>query len=176
MLYIAAPYTHPDPLVRRARAYCAAVLTAELMRGATGDWFFSPIPLGHEVAQHLPYEVAEDHGFWMRWCRNALEEASALYLIPLPNWQRSRGIAEELAYCDSKSLPVVYLDCIKWVRQLLLRNTPHPTTPLQVQIYHIWEELTDRAAIDCEAVQQMKSWRWNWEVKVLSNLKEVDNG
>jgi hypothetical protein len=176
MLYIASPYTHPNPLVRRARAHCAAVITAELMRGATGDWFFSPIPLGHEVAQHLPYEVADDHGFWMRWCRNALEEASALYLIPLPGWQESKGIAEELAYCDSKSLPVVYLDCSEWVRQLLLGKIPRPATPVQVQIYREWKELCERAAKEWCIAQRMRSWRWNWEVKTLGDLKEAHNG
>lgn len=170
MLYIAAPYTHPDPLVRRARAHCVSVITAELMRDVgtgTNDWCFSPISLGHEIARHLPYEVAEDHGFWMRWCRNALEKASALCLIPLPGWQKSRGVAEELVYCDIKSLPVVYLDCVEWVQQLLQRKTARPTTPLQAKVYSTWRELTDSAAMECKEVRQMKSWRWNWTVREL---------
>lgn len=182
MLYIAAPYTHPDPLVRRARAHCAAVLTAELMRGATGDWFFSPIPLGHEVAQHLPYETAANHEFWMRWCRNALEEANALYLLPLVGWRGSRGVAEELTYCDSKSLPVIYVDCGKWVTRYLTHNVMRPQTPLQEQIYWEWDALAESMEVGKRFRSQgIESWRWNWTVQELATdyktaNKEAHNG
>jgi hypothetical protein len=80
MLYVASPYTHAQPHVRRARAYCTTVLLGELMARLPHDWFFSPIVQGHAVAQHLPRGTqgltpAAQHEFWMRQCRCALREA-----------------------------------------------------------------------------------------------------
>ena len=105
MLYLAAPYTHADPNIRRARAHCITVLTGELMRRITYDWFFSPIVQGHSVAQHLPPEVREDHDFWMRQCLPMLKVCDWLIVLPIHGWRESRGIAEEMAFAEVNRIP-----------------------------------------------------------------------
>lgn len=141
MLYIASPYTHPTCTVRRARAYCATKLTGELMRRVQHDWLFSPIAQGHPIAAHLPLPVASNHGFWMQQCHRALAEASGLWLLPLPGWDTSAGVEQELDYCHAKSIPVTYLDCRTWAMQHLRVSGHSYRTPAEQEAKRIWQHI-----------------------------------
>ena len=165
MLYVASPYTHSLSVVRRARAYCASKLAGELMRRVQHDWLFSPIAQGHEVAQHLPNNVAESHEFWMRQCRQALAEAARLYLLPLPGWEDSRGLTWELEYAQSKSLPVVYLDCRTWAIRHLRSNKFNYRSPSELHAKTIWEFLAAQSR-----VVQIPKWRRDWRVRELLEM------
>jgi hypothetical protein len=168
MLYVASPYTHSLGAVRKARAYCASKLTGELMRRVQHDWLFSPIAQGHEIAAHLPSNVASSHKFWMRQCRLALAEAKTLYLLPLPGWEDSKGLQWELDYCHSKSLPVVYLDCRTWAI-LHLRTGGHDyRSPAELHAKAIWECLAAQPR-----VVQIPKWRRNWQVQGLLEMPLV---
>jgi hypothetical protein len=168
MLYIASPYTHSLSTVRKARAYCASKLAGELMRRVQHDWLFSPIAQGHEVALHLPGHIAESHEFWMRQCRQALAEASCLYLLPLPGWEESKGLTWELDYCQSKSLPVVYLDCRTWAILHLRSDKFNYRSPAELHAKAIWEYLAAQPRI-----VQIPKWRRDWRVRELLEMPLV---
>ena len=103
LIYLAAPYSHPEPEVRAARVKEATRVAAFLM--TKGNTVFSPITHGHAVAEFFPAGLALDHEFWMRQCRPMLELADALLILPLEGWHRSRGVMAERAWAEELQLP-----------------------------------------------------------------------
>lgn len=94
LVYLAAPYTDPDPVLRKSRVELANIAAAKLMQ--EGLVVFSPITHGHSIADHLPPSVLCDHDFWMRQCLPMVERADLLVILPLYDWQHSAGIAKEI--------------------------------------------------------------------------------
>lgn len=107
-IYLAAPYTHSDPVIRNSRAELANWAAAELMQA--GLEVFSPITHGHAIANHLPPSVAHDHDFWMRQCLPMVERADALVILPLSGWNTSSGIAREIAHAGQHGTKVFLWD------------------------------------------------------------------
>jgi Domain of unknown function (DUF1937) len=104
MLYLASPYSHPEPAVReqRFRATCAAV--AQLMRA--GHTVFSPICHGHPLVGHgLP----TDWPFWERFDREHLVRCDEVVVLMLDGWDNSVGVAAEIRIAGELGKPVGYL-------------------------------------------------------------------
>lgn len=102
VIYLAAPYSHPDPAVRHRRAHQAAAVAADL--AASGYCVFSPITHGHQLASYLPHEVAQDHEFWMKQCLPILSLADALVILPIDGWRESRGVWLEIEHARREDL------------------------------------------------------------------------
>ena len=101
MIYLASPYSHPNPRVMVARFHAACLATAELMR--RGHTTFSPIAHSHCVATfgnlHLGWEFWSDIDYeWIRLCGN-------IAVLTLMGWRESVGIRDELRYAESLQLP-----------------------------------------------------------------------
>jgi hypothetical protein len=65
MIYLACPYTHPNPAVREQRFEAACVATASLMR--SGKTVFSPIVHSHPLVHYgLPIEWEFWQSPWRR--------------------------------------------------------------------------------------------------------------
>ncbi len=101
MIYLASPYSDPDPLVSKAR-YEAACDRAALML-SEGLLVYSPVVFGHALAERgLP----GDWGYWAEHNRAMLERSSSLVVLALPGWQESEGVRAEVAIARSLGLPV----------------------------------------------------------------------
>lgn len=102
MIYIAAPYTHASAIIRAERAGKAA--QAMFALGREGINSISPTFLGHALEEkfrtNLPYE------FWLEWSRALLVKCHEVYVLPLPGWRESRGVAEECRYAAALKLPI----------------------------------------------------------------------
>ena len=106
-IYLAAPYSDPDPAVRKARVDAATRIAAFLM--SKGHVVFSPITHGHAVARHLDLaNVKHDHAFWMGQCLPLLGGCALLVIVPLPGWENSRGIATEREYASDCNMPELF--------------------------------------------------------------------
>jgi len=104
MIYLASPYSHPDPAVREKRFLAACRTTAELIR--EGHTVFSPVLIGHSLASEgLP----GDWEFWEPHDREQLGQASALVVLMLPGWEESVGVQAEITIARAIGLPVAYL-------------------------------------------------------------------
>ena len=105
MIYIASPYTHPQPAVVEYRV-------AEVMRFCA--WLFaehglnpySPIAHWHGIctAHILPSDAAT----WANCNRSTLRRCDAMHVLQLPGWQESAGVAMELEWARVIGLPVTY--------------------------------------------------------------------
>ncbi len=101
MIYLASPYSDPDPLVRKAR-YEAACDRAALML-ADGRLVYAPVVYGHALAERgLP----GDWAFWEQHNHAMLSRSTSLLILTLPGWQESEGVRAEIAIARSLGLPV----------------------------------------------------------------------
>lgn len=106
MIYLASPYSHRDAAVREERYATACKATADLM--AQGYVVYSPIAHSHPVAAYLPDTLLLDHEFWMKQCLPMVERSDAVWVLTIPGWDQSRGVAREVAHAEARLIPVVH--------------------------------------------------------------------
>lgn len=105
MIYLASPYTHPDPAIREARFRAAYRQAAEMFR--CGIPVFSPIAYSHAIAAHdLPLEW----DFWERFDRAFLEVCAEVWVLTLDGWRESRGVQAEIELAHELGKPVVLVE------------------------------------------------------------------
>ena len=104
VVYLASPYSHPDPRVRDARFQAACRAAAALL--SAGEIVFSPIAHSHPIAAHGLPTAWE---FWECADRELLRRCDELLVLMLPGWQESRGVQAEIATARELGMPVRYL-------------------------------------------------------------------
>lgn len=104
LIYLASPYSHPDPLVReqRFRSVCeeAGRLTQE------GILVYSPIAHNHPVSEF--FELPGDWGFWKPICEAMLRRCDELWVLDIPGVSESKGVRHELQFAIRRQMPVYY--------------------------------------------------------------------
>jgi len=106
LVYLACPYSHPDPAVRFMRAQLASLTAAELMR--EGSPVFSPLSHSHMMSENggLPDEWA----FWERVDRPILRQCERMIVLKLDGWDKSVGVAAEIKIADELDIPIEYIE------------------------------------------------------------------
>ena len=105
MIYLASPYSHPDPGVRTTRYRQAAWHAVRLMQD--GRLVYSPIVHSHPLSV---LGLPGDWPFWADHNRAMLAACQTLVVLTLPGWEHSKGIAAELALAAELEIPVEYED------------------------------------------------------------------
>ncbi len=104
MIYLASPYTHPNPVVREKRFDAACAAAAWLMRA--GLSVYAPIAHSHPLVRYgLPIE-------WEFWQANDCEHmkrCNELLVLTLDGWKTSRGVQAEIDLAIEMGLPIRYL-------------------------------------------------------------------
>jgi hypothetical protein len=107
VIYIASPYSHPDPTVREARYDAVCEHAASMLRD--GRLVYSPVAHSHPLAARgLP----GDWSFWARHNAAMLARCTALAVLTLPGWEQSEGVAAEVEIARRLGLPVGYEPCV----------------------------------------------------------------
>ncbi len=110
MIYLASPYSHPDPAVRELRFREACRAAAALLRA--GHAVFSPIAYSHPLVAHgLP----TDWSFWERHDREHLGRCDEVLVLMLDGWEESVGVREEIRIAREMGKPVRFLDIARLV-------------------------------------------------------------
>ncbi len=104
MIYIASPYSHPDPQVRQERYEAACRAAAQLMR--QGHAVFSPVAHSHGIAR---YGLPLDWDFWAEYDLKLLAACDELWVLKLDRWQHSRGVLAEIAAAKTLGKPVRFV-------------------------------------------------------------------
>jgi hypothetical protein len=87
LIYLASPYSHPDPLVREARFDAACRATVDLIRA--GHVVFSPIVHGHPLAR---FGLPTDWSFWQRFDEEHLRRCCEVLVLQADGWRESEGV------------------------------------------------------------------------------------
>jgi hypothetical protein len=103
LVYLASPYSHPDPEVREERFQAVARHAAKLMRDGVN--VFSPISHTHPIAQ---YDLPQGWEFWERYDRAMLGVCSRMIVLKLDGWKESKGVAAEIAIMQEQGKAVEY--------------------------------------------------------------------
>lgn len=104
MIYLASPYSHPDPAVREARVLTVCHAAAALIRA--GQHVFSPIAHSHPIAA---YGLPTDWPFWEALLRNHLGRCDELVVLTMDGWRESVGVTAEIAIAKELGKPVRFL-------------------------------------------------------------------
>lgn len=106
LVYLASPYSHADPEVKRQRYEAACKAAGKLM--ASGVCVFSPIAHSHAIEQF--FGKLEGHDFWLKQDFAVLRHCSELMVLRLDGWDRSFGVGEEIKLATQLHIPVLYVD------------------------------------------------------------------
>jgi hypothetical protein len=109
VIYLACPYTDPDPAIRKARFEAATAVAAELIR--SGHIVYSPITMTHPIDMVLAgasNTLGSD--YWVAFDEAFMEMCSEMVVIRLDGWQRSNGIRREISYFTDHKKPIRYRD------------------------------------------------------------------
>lgn len=105
MIYLASPYSHPDPAVREQRFRAACQVAADMMR--QGEQVFSPIAHTHPIAE---FGLPKGWEFWEKFDRWFIERCEEFAILEIDGWKTSKGIRAEMALTVKYSKPVTYID------------------------------------------------------------------
>lgn len=108
LIYLASPYSHPDPAERERRYKEACRVAGNLMK--RGRRVFSPIAHSHPIEAAFEDAKPEGHDFWLEQDFAVLRHAAELHVLCLEGWERSRGIAAEVEFAGRIGIPVFYID------------------------------------------------------------------
>ncbi|MGE3807078.1 MAG: DUF1937 family protein [Gemmataceae bacterium] len=105
MIYLASPYTSPDPRIREHRFREACRMTAALVHA--GHVVFSPVVHSHFLAD---YGLPNTWAFWRGQDTVFLEKADVLVVLMLDGWRESVGVAGEIQIARELGKPIDYLE------------------------------------------------------------------
>ncbi len=103
MIYLASPYSHPDPMVRETRFDAACRATAALIRA--GHVVFSPIVHGHPL---VGFGLPTDWAFWQRHDLEFLRRCDELLVLKIDGWKKSAGVQAEIELAAALGRRVSY--------------------------------------------------------------------
>jgi Domain of unknown function (DUF1937) len=104
MIYLASPYSHPDPQVREDRFDAACRAAVDLVRA--GQSVFSPIVHGHPL---VSFGLPTDWSFWQPYDCEHLQHCDEVVVLRLDGWQNSGGVQAEIALALALGMRVEYL-------------------------------------------------------------------
>lgn len=105
MIYLACPYSHPDPRVREYRFEAANWAAAKLM--SEGHHVFSPISHSHPIAQ---YGLPKNWDFWRDYDELFVKLCTRVVVLKLDGWRKSVGVMAEIALADEIGKPWEFMD------------------------------------------------------------------
>ena len=106
LIYLATPYSDPDPAVRLQRFEEVSRVAALLTQA--GMHVFSPISHTHQIA--LAGDLPNDWEFWEAHDRAFLAACEGLIVLRQTGWQESTGVTAELAIAREMGIMIEYMD------------------------------------------------------------------
>ena len=105
-VYLASPYTHPDPEVKHLRFVQASQAAAVMMK--RGCVVFGPIAMTHPMALYGDVQGAWET--WKRFDEVFVKLCNELWVLMLDGWDRSTGVGAEIQIARNNLIPVTYVD------------------------------------------------------------------
>lgn len=118
--YVASPYSSGDPYRVDINYRMVTAFVAERVR--LGHVSVSPITYGHTLLQWAA--MPGDWQFWQDFCISILSKCDRMLVLQLDGWDKSVGVAAEIAYCEANGISVEYVP-VQWVDVEQEAYVPH---------------------------------------------------
>ena len=107
-IYIASPYSDPDPAVREKRYLAACYYTVKLL--SARKFPYSPIVSNHHLA--LEFGLNYTANDWMAYNFAMLSSAKELHVLTIEGWDKSVGLTAEVNFWRAlrQGSPIYYID------------------------------------------------------------------
>lgn len=106
IIYLAVPYTHPDPCVEHLRFKKVTSVAGMLLKEGYG--VFSPITHGRPIAE-VTQDLPTSADFWETLNKWMMRSCDEVWVLTLPGWQDSKGVTYEIDFAVDTSTPVHYI-------------------------------------------------------------------
>lgn len=104
LVYLAAPYSHPDPTVVESRI--ETVYRYDAYLSSQGIYTVSPLLKHHTLKyQDLP----SDWNYWGEYSFQLLSRCDRMIVMKLVGWEESTGVQQEIDYCIEHGIPIEYV-------------------------------------------------------------------
>lgn len=104
-IYLASPFSHPDPKVRAWRVEQTDKKAAELMM--QGYLVFSPLSHSYPISKYCNVDPC-DHDFWLRQDLWILDMCDGFHILCLEGWWKSKGVLIELKRAKANNIPITH--------------------------------------------------------------------
>jgi hypothetical protein len=106
MIYLASPYSDPDPAVMEARFDAVCRYAGKLMN--EGLVVYSPIAHCHPIAVRTG--LPRDWTFWKKFDTEMLAKATEFRVLKLSGWAISKGVEAERQIAREMGIPIVEVE------------------------------------------------------------------
>jgi hypothetical protein len=106
MIYLASPYSHPDPVIKKTRFLLVEQCTAALIN--QGLYVWSPIVHCYEMAKK--FSMPDDAEFWKGYNTDFIRRADSMFVLGIDGWFESKGVMMEIKLAKEALLPVRFVN------------------------------------------------------------------
>jgi hypothetical protein len=106
MIYLACPYSDPDPEVRQERFIKANKQAVLFM--AEGLHVFSPISQCHPIA--MEGELPTGWEYWKEYDERILSICDELCILTIPGWVESKGVTNEILIALKRNMLITVVN------------------------------------------------------------------
>lgn len=107
-IYVASPYSDPDPAVRRERYEIICNFVQARARRENHVTLYSPIVHWHPISE--TYGLPGHFEFWKRINFAMILASSAVWVVRLPGWEGSLGVQSEINFAKESNKHVTFID------------------------------------------------------------------
>src|SRR5436305_531603 len=104
-VYLASPFSNPDPAIRRERYDRVSELTVALLK--TGRNCFSPIAFSFHLAEQ--FDLCGSWAFWEKLDIDFLDRCDELWVYMLAGWEISVGLNQEVEHAEKTGKPITFV-------------------------------------------------------------------
>lgn len=104
LYYLASPYSHPDPIIKKKRAEDVTECAVDLLHH--GVFVFAPISYNEPWEK---YNLPGDWNFWQDFDKTFVARCDGgVIVLKIDGWDKSVGVTAEIAFAKSIGLPIYY--------------------------------------------------------------------
>jgi hypothetical protein len=131
-VYLACPYSAPDPYTKEDRFISVTKAASHLM--SCGFIVYSPITHCHPMEVHggLP----QGWKFWKRIDEVYIKHCHTVFILPLEGWESSVGVNAEIIMANKMGIPILFLNPVNydidWEKEIPISIDDNSTKQISV--------------------------------------------
>ena len=110
LVYIASPFAHSNEYIVETRVNFVNTYYVHLLKNNMNA--ISPVTVGNVLRKYIS-EHQWDNKFWMPLDLHLLEKCDEMHILCLAGWRNSKGVKEEIEFCERIGIPIKYVSIIE---------------------------------------------------------------